>query len=73
MSVGKNIRRIRREKDMPQEDLATKTGVSAQYICQIERGSKSPTIALLEIIADALECSIQDLLDKPETAPFHKI
>ena len=42
-SIGRNIRKYRVEKKMRQEDLAEKTGLSANYIGMLERGECSTT------------------------------
>ena len=62
MSVAENVSRLRAEKEMTQQDLADKIGVSRQMIGQIERGSKLPTIVLGRDIAVALGVGIEDLL-----------
>ena len=66
-SIGKNIRKYRIEKKMRQEDLAEKTGLSANYIGMVERGEKNPAletfisiINALGITADAVLCDVLD-------------
>lgn len=62
VSVGENIRRIREEKGIPQVRVAEQAGVSSAMICQIERGTKNPTLQVSAGIAAALGCRIEDLL-----------
>ena len=64
-SIGRNIRKYRMEKKMRQEDLAEKTGLSANYIGMLERGEKLPALDTfisilnaLEITADAVLCDV---------------
>ena len=64
MSVGKKLRQIRRAKDITQEALAEKVNVAKSYLCQIERETKSPSVNLLEEIAEALGCSVTDFFEK---------
>ena len=66
-SIGKNIRKYRIEKKKRQEDLAEKTGLSANYIGMVERGEKIPAletfisiINALGITADAVLCDVLD-------------
>ena len=60
-SIGKRIRQFRVEKKMRQEDLAEKTGLSANYIGMVERGETFIHIAnALCISADML---LVDVLD----------
>ena len=48
------IRRIRFDKNMTQEELALRTGVSRQTIMSIERGQTNPSVLLAYKIAAAL-------------------
>lgn len=64
-SIGRNIRKYRVEKKMRQEDLAEKTGLSANYIGMLERGEKLPALDTfisilnaLGITADAVLCDV---------------
>ena len=61
MSIGENIRKIRKSKKMSGEALGTSVGVSPQAILQYERGVREPKKEMLERIATALECTIADL------------
>ncbi len=62
MSVGMNIREKRRALDMTQKELAEKVNVDQSMICQIERGTKAPSLPLSIEIAEALKCHIEDLI-----------
>lgn len=62
MNVGENIKRIRLQCDMTQTKLAELSGVDQSMICQIERGTKIPTILLAKSIADVMNCSILEFL-----------
>lgn len=63
MSVGSKIREIRKSRNMTQVELAAKVNVDSSFICQIERGSKTPNIVLSKELADALDCDIKDFID----------
>lgn len=65
MSVGENIRKRREQIGMMQAQLADKVGVSQPMICQIERGTKVPTLLLSMDIAAALHCDIGELAGEP--------
>jgi len=58
--IRKNIRKIRKDKNLTQQDLADLTDISREYICDIENESRNKhiTIAYLSRIADALEIDI---------------
>lgn len=62
MNVGANIRRIRLEKDISQEQLAQQVGISQSMLCQIERGTKTVTLPLSVEIAAALRCDLDCLV-----------
>ena len=61
MSLSANIKRLRLEKDMTQEQLATKLGVSAQAVSKWETSETYPDGALLIPLANALEVSLDEL------------
>ncbi len=62
MSVGKNIRKIRESKGLTQMWLAEQVGVTQAMLCQIERGTKNPSLQVGAEIAKALSCQLDDLL-----------
>ncbi len=57
-----NLRRLRHEKEMTQEELAEKAGLSARYIGAIERADVSARVTVLGRIADALEVDASELV-----------
>ena len=60
--IRKNIKRIRKEMQLTQQNLADMTYMSREYICDIENESRNKhlTIAVLGRIADALKVDISD-------------
>jgi transcriptional regulator with XRE-family HTH domain len=60
--VGRNVRRIRQNKSLTQEQLADISGFSQQYISGLERGRRNPSIITLYELAVALGVSHIDLL-----------
>lgn len=60
--VGRNVRRVRQNKGYTQEEFAEKSGFSQQYISDLERGRRNPTIVTLYELASALEVSHIDLV-----------
>lgn len=61
--VVNNVRAFRKKLSMNQMDLASKSGLSQGYICEIERGLKEPTLRTLKRLATALGVRVTDLLD----------
>lgn len=60
--VGRNVRRVRAAKQMTQEQFAERSGFSQQYISDLERGRRNPTIVSLYELAQALETTPVELL-----------
>lgn len=61
--LGHNLRRIRQEKGLSQEQFALEHDIDRTYISGIERGVRNPTVTVVEKIAKALGVSIGELLD----------
>lgn len=63
------IRTKRKEKKLSQQDLASLIGVNQTAVSQWERGVAMPSLDKAEMIAQALGCTIDDLLgrEKEET------
>jgi transcriptional regulator with XRE-family HTH domain len=57
-----NLRRMRHDRNMTQEELADRSGISARYIGAIERAGVSASVTVLGRIADALGAKPGDLL-----------
>lgn len=62
--MARNLRRIRHEKHLTQEELADRSGLSARYIGAIERAEMSASITVLAQIAEGLEVEPAVLLAK---------
>jgi len=60
-----NLRRIRHDKKVTQEELADRAGLSARYIGAIERANKSASVTVLGRIAEALDVDAAILIERP--------
>ena len=64
--VGRNIARMRGQKGLSQTQLASridaKMTVDQSYLSKLERGSKNVSIDTLEVIAEALQVRLADLV-----------
>jgi Predicted transcriptional regulators len=60
--VGRNVREVRQTRGMTQEQLAERSGFSQQYISDLERGRRNPTIVSLYELAQALKSTPIELL-----------
>lgn len=61
MSVGENIKNRREALNLSQRDLAEQVGIAQPTLCQIERGTKNPSLQVGIAIADVLGCSVESL------------
>ncbi|MDO5558098.1 MAG: helix-turn-helix transcriptional regulator [Oscillospiraceae bacterium] len=67
MSIGTNIREIRKGQNLRQVDLAAKAKVEQVYISNIENNRfNDPGVFRVKRIAAALNCSIERLLEGVE-------
>ena len=62
--VGQNLRRIRTEKGLSQEELALRAGIDRTYISSLERGVYSATVTMVGKIADVLGVEPAELLKR---------
>ncbi|MBD5516879.1 MAG: helix-turn-helix transcriptional regulator [Lachnospiraceae bacterium] len=60
--VGKNIRKIRKEKNLTQDELAEHLHCTRQTVSNYENGKSEPGIDLLIEIAGVLEVEVNDLI-----------
>jgi len=60
--VGDNCARIRKERRLTQEELAERSGLTQQYLSDLERGKRNPTIVTVYEIAQALGVTHIDML-----------
>jgi putative transcriptional regulator len=61
VTISNNIRRLRFDHNMTQEELALRTGVSRQTVMSIERGQTNPSILLACKIAAAFGVPVTDV------------
>ena len=61
-SVGRNIRKFRKERHLRLEQLAEMTGLSTNYVGSIERGEKVPSFESFVTIINALGVSADMVL-----------
>lgn len=52
--IGMRIRYLRTQKKMSQEDLALEADVNKNYLSDLERGTRNPTLVILSKIVNAL-------------------
>jgi transcriptional regulator with XRE-family HTH domain len=61
-TMATNVRRTRQAKDMTQEELADRAGLSARYLGSIERAAVSASVTVLGRLAKALDIDACELI-----------
>lgn len=59
---GINVRDVRKNRDISQDQLALRAGIDRSYMGRIERGQVNITLEKVYRLAEALDCNIRDLL-----------
>jgi transcriptional regulator with XRE-family HTH domain len=62
--VARNLRRLRQERSLSQEELAHRVGINRNYVGMIEREENSPTIEMIERLAKVLQVDPAALLQR---------
>lgn len=60
--VGRNVKRMREELGLSQEQLAFETELHRTYISGVERGVRNPTVLVIDRLAKALKIEPFELL-----------
>ena len=60
--VGKNVRRLRQQKGLTQEQLAFDAEIDLTYVGGIERGRRNPSLMVMARIAEALTVPLTKLI-----------
>lgn len=71
--LGKRIRAARVSKDMTQYALAEEVGVSQNFLGDIERGVKAPSITTAIRLANVLNMSMDTMFADSLTIPANEI
>lgn len=67
-NIARNLKRIRKAKNMSLDMLAEQTGVSKSMLGQIERGESNPTVATIGKIVEGLKVPFEQLIyERQET------
>ncbi len=60
--VGRNVRKFRLAKGLTQEQFATLSGFGQNYLSDLERGRRNPTVVTLWELGQALGVTPVDLI-----------
>ena len=62
LTMGDRIKETRKKRGLTQEQLAEKLDISVEYVSQIERGMKIPSMQIFIKLVEALDVSADYLL-----------
>jgi len=62
--VGRNLQRLRRDRELTQEELAHKAEIHQTYLSGVEVGKRNPSILVLDRIVKALGVDISQLFER---------
>jgi len=68
--LGATVQRLRKAYNLSLSELSHQSGVAKSIISQIERNETNPTLATVWRLAQALDVSIERVLQTTEDAPF---
>ena len=63
MKIGGFLRELRKEKELTQEQLAEKFGVSSRSVSRWENGNTMPELGILVELAEFYEVDIKEIID----------
>ena len=61
--LGARIRYLRQQKNMSIEELSLEANVNRNYLGDLERGVRNPTVLILNRIANALDVNLSTLFE----------
>ena len=61
-TLAANLRRLRHERELAQDDLAYEAKVSRSYLSQLEKGAFYASLKILEKLAKALKVEPYELI-----------
>ena len=68
--LGKTVQRLRKAYNLSLSELSEQSGVAKSIISQMERNETNPTLATIWRLAQALDVSIERVLQGSEDEPF---
>ena len=73
LMIGNTLKRLRRDRDLTQEEVATHIGISCQAISKWERGDGYPDITMLPTLANYFGVSVDELIGMDEISSSKKL
>lgn len=73
LMIGEKLKKLRRNRDFTQEEVATHLGISYQAISKWERGDGYPDITMLPALANYFAVSVDELIGMEEITSASKL
>ena len=71
-TFGQRLARLRKEKGLTQEDVASQITISPQAVSKWENDNSEPDLDTLNKLADIFNCSVDELLGREKGEQEHK-
>jgi transcriptional regulator with XRE-family HTH domain len=62
MELGSALRDLRKKAGLTQQELAKRLAISNNYLCLLEKGKRTPSITLLEALANELNVPVSQVV-----------
>ena len=69
--IGRNIRVLRKRKNLTQRQIAEKLGCSTEHFCLIKNGERHIQLEMLNALCETLEISYEDVLRGAINVPMN--
>lgn len=73
LMIGDNLKKLRRDRDLTQEEVAAHLGISYQAISKWERGDGYPDITMLPTLAHYFQVSVDELIGMDDISSAKKL
>lgn len=73
LMIGEKLKKLRRSRDLTQEEVAVHLGISFQAISKWERGDGYPDITMLPTLANYFHVSVDELIGMDEILSAQKL
>ncbi len=60
---GMRVRFLRKKAKLTIEELSFRSNISKNYLGDLERGTRNPTLSVIKKIADGLEINLEELFE----------
>jgi transcriptional regulator with XRE-family HTH domain len=68
LAFGTHLRTLRKQRGLSQQALADEAEISWPTVQRVEAGTQSPTLEVLDALAQALGLSLSELLRLPDAS-----